>query len=137
MCLARLLFKSLILDDYDSASHSALLLCLNLVLKVLFCLELGITQVQTISKRSVLALLIHATSSESDFWPPAFLTCFASRKPLDVLHWLNSNLVSIPRCGTCTNRSFGKDGPLWSGLGSSTEDWPQADPPGLLGQALA
>ena len=56
VCLARLLFKSLILDDYDFASHSALLLCLNLVLKVLFLLELGITQVPTISKRSVLAL---------------------------------------------------------------------------------
>ena len=56
MCLARLLFKSLILDNYDSASHSALLPCLNLVLKVLFLLELGITQVPTISKRSVLAL---------------------------------------------------------------------------------
>ena len=30
------------------------------------------------------------------FLAPAFLTCFGSRKPLDVLHWLNSNLVSIP-----------------------------------------
>ena len=36
------------------------LLCLNLVLKVLFRLELGITQVPTISKRSVLALTSHS-----------------------------------------------------------------------------
>lgn len=129
MCLARLLFKSLILDDYDSTSHSALLLCLNLVLKVAFLLELGITQVPTLSKRSVLALtlpalnLIPGTCVSYLFWLKEATGC----APL-----VEFQPCFNPKCGTFTNRSFGKDGPLWSGPGPSTpEDWPQATPPGL------
>ena len=43
MGLARLLFKFLILDDCDSIGQDARLLCFNLVLKIIFVLELGIT----------------------------------------------------------------------------------------------